>query len=169
MTSLPNVPRPRRLALSAALLALLVLPDRGVPAAEPSAAARQAADQVLDYLASENDDLAAVALDRVRHGLKGSWFTCAACDRLSGLEAGRQAALLRALADRGDAAAVSVAVKTLASSREPDLRAAAVQVVGRLGGAADVAILGAVGRQRRHENGHVGRSAQPSDDLHGGR
>ncbi|MFM9011261.1 MAG: HEAT repeat domain-containing protein [Planctomycetota bacterium] len=141
MTSLPNVPRPRRLALSAALLALLVLPDRGVPAAEPSAAARQAADQVLDYLASENDDLAAVALDRVRHGLKGSWFTRAACDRLSGLEAGRQAALLRALADRGDAAAVSVAVKTLASSREPDLRAAAVQVVGRLGGAADVAIL----------------------------
>lgn len=143
MTSAPTISRGCRRASAAVLLALLLPPAEVGLAAEPapSAAAQQAAGQVIDYLGSADDDLAAVGLDLVRHGLKGPWFTRAACERLPALPPARQAALLSALADRGDAAAVTAAVKSLAGSRDPDVRAAAVRLVGRLGGAADVAIL----------------------------
>lgn len=143
MTAATTPAAPRSELVPAVLLAVLLTimqrPADATPA--PSTAARQAADEVLAYLASDDVDLRAVALDAVRFGLKGDWFTRLAAARVSDLDPPRQSALLHALADRGDPAAVAAAGALLAGSQDPAARAAALRLIGRLGGAADVATL----------------------------
>lgn len=123
-------------------LAALLLAAAAAAAAEgvPSASARQAATTVLEFVATGDADMEAVALERVRYGLKGGWFTAAATDRLPGLPPARQARLLTALADRGDPAALAVA-RSLASSSDEAVRIAAVELVGRLGEPDDLPML----------------------------
>jgi HEAT repeat protein len=120
----------------AAILSAMV-----VAAESPSSAARQAADQVLAFLAGADPDARAIALDRVRHGLGGEWFTRAVADKLPALEPETQVVLLLALADRGDPAAVPAARGALDASKEAAVRAAALRLVGRLGGSAEAATL----------------------------
>lgn len=132
-------------------LALLVLAAAVAPAAEtePTASARQAGATVLELLATGDADMEAVALERVRYGLPGAWFTAAATDRLPGLPPERQARLLAALADRGDPAALPAA-RSLAGSGDEAVRIAAVVLIGRLGESEDLPILvGALARGGR--------------------
>lgn len=132
--------RPDAIAAAACLL-LLAVAVRLQAAETPSATARQAGDEVLTLLSSGDVDLQRVALDRIRHGLDGAWFTRLIAERLPTLASDLQAAVLLALADRGDAEAVPAASRVLAATREPRVRAAALAVLGRLGGPADVASL----------------------------
>jgi hypothetical protein len=131
---------PRAVLITALVFAPLLTPP--VRAAETvSASTNQAADEVLAWLGGDDADLRAVALDAIRNRLKGEWFTRRVADALPGLPASRQSALLAALADRGDAAALPAATKTAAAATDAGVRAAAVSLIGRLGGPADVPTL----------------------------
>ncbi len=127
-----------------AFAALLALASAARDAwADPSADARAAGEAVLAAIAGDDTDLRGVALDRVRHGLRGEWFTQALAARLPALAAPVQAATVAALGDRGDAAALPAVKGLLASSPDAGVRAAALTALGRLGGPADVAALAA--------------------------
>ena len=135
-----NPPRRAR-AVAAALLLGLVAPAHGSAGEQLSAAASQAAADTLAMLTGDDADLRRVALDRIRHGLRGEHFTAAVADMLPRLADPEQRAVLLALADRGDRAAVAAATAVAAPSTNDGVRAAAVAVVGRLGAADDVGTL----------------------------
>ncbi len=132
---------PRR-AFVVAVALLLFCGELTAAAADgrPSAAASQAAAEVLAFLAGDDADLRRVALDRIRHGLRGERFTAAVAEVLPQLAAAEQRAVLLALADRGDRAAVAAATAA-ARSTDDGVRAAALVLIGRLGGADDVGTL----------------------------
>lgn len=109
--------------------------------AEPSADARATGDAVLAAVVSDDADLRGVALDRIRHGLAGGWFTQAVAAKLPSLPVDRQAAVVAALGDRGDAAALPAVNGLLGSSPDAGVRAAALRAIGALGGGGDVAAL----------------------------
>lgn len=132
---------PTTALITALVLTSLIVPQILTAADAISASTRQAADDVVSLLGSGDADLRAVALDAIRHGLKGDWATRMVADQLASLPPSRQAALLLALADRGDAAALPAAAQVAASASSAEVRAAAVQLIGRLGGPADVAVL----------------------------
>lgn len=115
------------------VLALLVAAAAGPARAEPSAAARSLGDTVLAAIATGDADMRAVALDRVRYGLEGDWFTRSLTEKLPTFTPAVQAGALLALADRGDSTAVPAALSLLASSRDPSVRAAALRLLGDLG------------------------------------
>ena len=106
---------PRRaFVVAAALLLAWAAWPADVAGEPPSATASQAATDVLALLTGDDADLRQVALDRIRHGLRGEQFTTAVAEVLPRLAAAEQRAVLLALADRGDPAAVAAA--TAASS-----------------------------------------------------
>ena len=107
---------------------------------EASASAREAATAVLDMLGGDDADLRALALDHVRHGLRGTWLTREFAALLLRQTPAEQPSLLRALADRGDAAATAAA-RPLAKAGNAAVRVAAISLLGRLGDAADVPVL----------------------------
>lgn len=138
----PNKPGLGAAVLTVALFTAAVpLATHAEPAAPVSATARQAADEVLALLTTGDRDMQQVALETIRHGLHGRWFTDAAVETLPRLTPGERESLLLALADRGDAAAVPAARAILGTSKEAGTRAAALLLLGRLGGAADVPSL----------------------------
>ena len=123
-------------------LTLLVPMAHAEPVAPaPSATAKQAAESVLAAIAGGDADLRAVALERVRYGLHGTWFTEALVAKLPALDPRRQVEVLSALADRGDIAAVAAASSLIKSSGDADVRLAATRVLGKLGRGADVPAL----------------------------
>ena len=150
---------PARLAgplVAAVAIGSAALADRpAAPESAPSATARDAASQVLGLLESTDPDLRGVALDRVRHGLAGTWFTADLLALLPTLPPAGQAALLDALADRGDPAALPAGRRFVAAERS-DIRAAALALLGRCGGAAEIpALVAAVS-----EEGEVAAAAR---------
>jgi hypothetical protein len=106
------------------------------------AAADVPAEQMIVTLLS-NDDPAfrAVALDRVRHGVKGAAATIRVAGMLATLPAPRQIELIRALADRRDAAAIPAITAQLLQSPDVMVRAAAICAVGAIGSGTEVALL----------------------------
>jgi len=126
--------------VAAVLLLASAAPRTAVADGQPSAAASQAAVEVLTLLTGDDVDLRQVALDRIRHGLRGERFTTAVAEVLPRLPAVEQRAVLLALADRGDRAAVAAATAALRST-DDGVRAAALSLIGRLGGADDVGTL----------------------------
>ena len=128
-------------ALFPAVVVVLTLAT-ATRAEEPaaSASAREAAAAVLDMLGGDDADLRALALDRVRHGLRGTWFTRELAALLPRQTPAEQPSLLRALADRGDGAAAAAA-RPLAKAGDAAVRVAAISLLGRLGDAADVPVL----------------------------
>jgi rhodanese-related sulfurtransferase len=135
----------RMLPLVAALFPAMVVvltPATATRAEElaASASAREAAAAVLDMLGGDDADLRALALDHVRYGLRGTWFTRELAALLPRQTPAEQPALLRALADRGDAAAAAAA-RPLAKAGDAAVWVAAISLLGRLGDAADVAVL----------------------------
>jgi hypothetical protein len=108
-------------------------------------ASRAADDPVamtIDLLSREDADFRAIALERVRHGTKGEAATNRfAVEIAKQTPADRQIALVRALADRGDAAAVPAITALLLQATDPSVRSAAVLALGALGSQAEVAVL----------------------------
>jgi len=93
-------------------------------------------------LLSDNDkDLRALGLDQIRTDAKGAAATRKFAAQLPLLPSPTQAALLGALADRADAAALPAVKTLLAESRDQAVRAAAVAAVGSLGSQADLPVL----------------------------
>jgi len=131
----------RARAVGAVLLLACLAPPAVSVGEQPSPAVGQAAADTLAMLTGDDADLRRVALDRIRHGLRGERVTAAVADVLPRLAAPEQRALLLALADRGDRTAVAAATTAAARSTDDGVRAAAVAVVGRLGGADDVGTL----------------------------
>jgi HEAT repeat protein len=133
---------PRRaFVVAAALLLTWAAWPADVAGEPPSATASQAATDVLALLTGDDADLRQVALDRIRHGLRGEQFTTAVAEVLPRLAAAEQRAVLLALADRGDPAAVAAATAAAGRSTDDGVRAAALAMIGRLGGADDVGTL----------------------------
>lgn len=122
-------------------LAIVLAATAGPLRAESSPAGKSLGDTVLAAIAAGDPDMRAVALDRVRHGVSGEWFTRAVSEKIPSFEPAVQTVTLLALADRGDAAAVPAAVNLLASATDPAVRSAALLLLGRLGGPAAVPTL----------------------------
>jgi len=95
----------------------------------------------LDQLIDANDvQERAIAYERIRHGVKGEAATARFAARLPALPPDRQIELLRALADRGDAAALQE-IEKLAEGGDPAVRSAALHAIGGLGSGESVGLL----------------------------
>ncbi len=97
-------------------------------------------EAVVDAIAGQDRRLRAVALSLVRNDVPGPEATKDFARALKRLGSDGQVALLAALAERGDAAALP-AVKELAGEDPVEVARAAVEAVGMLGGADEVAML----------------------------
>jgi HEAT repeat protein len=137
--SLASLPRRPRMAAASLYGVVVVLAASGIraPAAEPA----DAVGRVVTFLTGDDADLRAIGLDRLRHGLVGREMTSRAAALLPTLPPARQRELAAALASRGDAAAVPALATLVAEARDADVRAAALEAVGRLGGGGEVSLL----------------------------
>jgi HEAT repeat protein len=95
----------------------------------------------LDQLIDANDvQERAIAYEQIRRGMKGEAATARFAARLPALPPDRQIELLRALADRGDAAALP-AIAKLAEAGDTAVRSAALHAIGGLGSGESVGLL----------------------------
>ena len=113
-------------------------------AAEPPS--RDVLDSVVELIRSGDADLLPVALEKVRGGLKGEDFTRELAEVvLPGLERSQEkAALIAALSDRGDKAALPAIMAMAQGPAEAFVRAAAIRGVAALGGPDEVPFLESV-------------------------
>ena len=102
---------------------------------------QQLVDLVVNLLNEKDKDLRALGLEQVRTEAKGAAATKRFAAELPKLPADAQAGLLRALADRGDAAARPAVLDMLKTSREEPVRVAAISAVGALGEQAELKLL----------------------------
>lgn len=123
-----------RFRLCSAALCLALVSFERATAADTVAA-------VIDLVGRDDADFRAIGLDRIRHAAKGEAATRQFANLLANQPAERQVEFLRALADRGDKAAIPPIASTLAAAKDPAARAAAVAALGALGGGAEVALL----------------------------
>ncbi len=96
---------------------------------------------VVKLIGDSDREFRAAALDHVRSGAGGSEGTKLFVDRLRELDSAGQAALVSALADRGDPAARPAIVGLLGSSADEGVRTAAIGALGKLGEPADLPML----------------------------
>ncbi|MGA2032389.1 MAG: HEAT repeat domain-containing protein [Thermoguttaceae bacterium] len=96
-----------------------------------------AVGMIVNLVADKDKDVRAVGLQQVREEAKGPAATKRFVELLPQLPPDSRAALIDALADRGDPAARPAVVEMLAS-REEQVRIAAIRALGALGQAADV-------------------------------
>ena len=129
---------PRRLLLG---FTAMFVAASGLARPATAADAPEAVKMVVDLLMRDDADFRAIGLDRVRHGVKGEAGTREFAALVSKLPPARQAELVSALAERGDAAAVPAITALLLASQDPVTRAAAVRALGTLGGGMEVAII----------------------------
>ena len=109
----------------------------------------RAADQPSDELVKlivklihdEDREFRAAGLEKVRTSAKGAAATQLFADQLKTLDPTGQAALLSALADRGDPAARAAVLELFAASKDEQVRASAINAIGSLGGVADLPLL----------------------------
>jgi HEAT repeat protein len=120
------------LSLTAALAVTMPL---AAPAADDPVA------MTIDLFSRDDADFSAIGLDRVRHGTKGEAATYRFAAEIAKQQPERQIALVRALADRGDAAAVPAITALLLEAKDPAVRSAAVIALGALGSQVEVAVL----------------------------
>ncbi|HWB12324.1 MAG TPA: HEAT repeat domain-containing protein [Pirellulales bacterium] len=109
------------------------------------AAARAADDelveQIVKLLADPDREFRAAALEQVRGSARGEAQTKTFAAQLPKLEPSAQAALVTALADRGDSAARPAIVGLLAASQDEQVRSAALAALGEIGTVDDLPIL----------------------------
>ena len=113
-------------------------------AADPApTASREVFDTVVDLIRSGDADMRPVAMEKVRKGLKGEEFTRELAETvLPGLTKPEdQTALLAALADRADRAALPGIMALAKGQADASVRTAAIRGVAALGGADDVPLL----------------------------
>lgn len=123
-----------RHALSAATVAVVLAAASAPAATDPVA-------MVSELLASNDADFRAIGLDAVRHAARGAAATATFAKLLEKEPPARQVELLRALADRGDAAALPALVALLETAREPAVRTAALAALGAIGSGDEVPTL----------------------------
>jgi type IV pilus assembly protein PilA len=134
----------RRVLAVVCLLIVLGSSPRSLPAAQAGEPpSRDVLDSVVELILSGDADLLPVALEKVRGGLKGEDFTRELAEVvLPGLERSQEkAALLAALADRGDKAALPAMMAVAQGPADALVRAAAIRGVAALGGPAEVPFL----------------------------
>ena len=134
--------RPRRAwrACSRAAAVALVIAC-GAVRTHAADASPEAIDLVIDLLRDEDPGRRAIGVEAVRHGVRGAVATRRFAELLAQVDAGRQAALLAALSERGDVAAVPATTAIVVAATDPAVRGAAYRVLGTLGGAAEVPML----------------------------
>jgi HEAT repeat protein len=93
---------------------------------------------VLDLLGEKDKDLRALGFDQVRTEVKGPAATREIAARLSQLPDETQVGLLKALADRGDAAARPAVLEVLTTSEVEPVRVAAIEALGAFGNVDDL-------------------------------
>ncbi len=110
----------------------------------PAAVSRAADDPVamtIDLFSRDDADFRAIGLDRVRHGTKGAAATHRFAAEIAKQSPEGQIELVRALADRGDAAAIPTITAILLQATDPAVRSAAVLALGTIGTQVEVAVL----------------------------
>jgi hypothetical protein len=110
----------------------------------PAAVSRAADDPVamtIDLFSRDDADFRAIGLDRVRHGTTGEAATYRFAAEIAKQSPEGQIELVRALADRGDAAAIPAITALLLQATDPAVRSAAVLALGTLGTQVEVAVL----------------------------
>ena len=96
---------------------------------------------VVKLLGNKDNDFRAAGLDQVRDASSGAAATKEFAEQLPKLDAAGQAALLAALADRGDKAARPAVLEVLNKSQDESVRAAALLSLGNLGETSDLPLL----------------------------
>ena len=120
------------------LCAVLVFASSSFAKDEPS---DELVQMVVKLLSEKDKDLRAVGLDQIRNEAKGAAATKQFAAQLPKLSAAEQVALLSALADRGDDAALPAVIELLNNSDDETVRVAAVTTIGSLGDSTDLALL----------------------------
>lgn len=123
-------------ALLLSLIAALIL---AMPS--PSSAADDPVAMTIEFFCRDDADFRAIGLDRVRHGTKGEAATYRFAAEIAKQSPERQIELVRALSDRGDAAAIPAITALLLQAKDPAVRSAAVLALGTLGSQVEVAVL----------------------------
>jgi HEAT repeat protein len=90
-------------------------------------------DLVVGLLADEDKDIRALGLEQVRTAAEGASVTIKFAEQLAKIGPEGQVALLRALADRGDAAARPQILAMIDETKTPAVRVAAIKSLSRLG------------------------------------
>ena len=98
-------------------------------------------ERIVKLIADPDREFRAAALEQVRSSARGADRTRTFAAELPKLEPSAQAALIMALADRGDAAARPAVVEVLAKSKDEDARSAALAALGEIGAAEDLPAL----------------------------
>ncbi len=96
---------------------------------------------IVQLIGNSDREFRAAGLEQVRTSVKGVPATKLFVAQLPKLDSAGQAALLSALADRGDAAARPAVVELVTVGRDEQVRAAALAALGSLGGTADLPLL----------------------------
>lgn len=96
---------------------------------------------VIKLLSNSDPEFRAAGLDHVRNPAGGAERTKLFTAQLSQLDPGGQAALIGALADRGDATARPAILELLNSSSDENVRVAAIRALGSLGEQADLPLI----------------------------
>ena len=123
-----------RHTLSAAMVAVVLGAASAPAATDPVAMA-------IELLASDDTEVRAIGLDAIRYAARGAAATATFAKLLEQEPPVRQVELIRALADRGDAAALPALVALLDRAREPAVRTAALAAVGVIGSGDEVPVL----------------------------
>ena len=120
------------------LCAVLVLAFWSFAKDEPS---DELVQMVVKLLSEQDKDLRAVGLDQIRNEAKGTAATKQFAAQLPKLNAAEQVALLGALADRGDNAALPAVIELIKNSDDETVRVAAITTIGSLGDSTNLALL----------------------------
>lgn len=97
--------------------------------------------QIIKLLNDKDREFRAAGLDQIRNSAKGEAATKQFAAQLPKLDQYGQVALLRALADRGDASALPSIYPLISSSASAEVKAAGLAAMGKLGSAKDVPLL----------------------------
>ncbi|HEV3025366.1 MAG TPA: HEAT repeat domain-containing protein [Pirellulales bacterium] len=126
------------LAVALACSTLLICSTGALADDEPN---DQLVKLVIGLVEDKDKDVRALGLEQVRTAAKGPGATRQFAALLPKLSTEAQAALLRALADRGDAAALPTVRDVLKSIADEAVRVAAIAALGSLGNEGDVRCL----------------------------
>jgi HEAT repeat protein len=132
----------KRLALCLGLSAALAAAGgRIARAADEPPANEELVTLILGLVGEQDKELRAVGLDQIRTDAKGAAATKRFADQLPKLSPDAQASLLSALADRGDVTARAAVIALLGSTKQDEVKIAAVGALGALGDAQDLPLL----------------------------
>jgi len=109
--------------------------------ATAACAADDAVAMVVDLIGRDDAAFRAIGLERIRTAAKGEAATRTFAGLLATQAPERQIALVRALADRGDSAALPALAALVGTSQDASVRAAALAALGVLGSGAEVPAL----------------------------